>query len=130
MSQILLQLGQGTNIDLSIPAKRTLNATVPFYYKSGTTGNYVDAPFDFTAYSGACMTVKNADKVLLTFDTSDGSLVIGSGNTITFKKTAAELANIRPQEGTYDMYLRGITADIAKRDFLYGKFIIEQRLTT
>lgn len=130
MSQILLQLGQGTNIDLSIPAKRTLNATVPFYYKSGTTGNYVDAPFDFTAYSGASMVVKNNDKVLLAFDTDDGSLIIGTGNTITFVKSSTDLANVRPQEGTYDMYLRGITADIAKRDFLYGKFIIEQRLTT
>jgi hypothetical protein len=88
----------------------------------------VDAPFDFTGYSGASMTVVNGSKTLLTFDTSDGSLVIGTGNTITFVKSSTALANIRPQEGTYDLYLRGIT--IPKRDFLYGKFIIEDRVTS
>jgi len=126
MSQDTINLKQDAQYDLVINKNMDLDAVITCQYYTGTTAaDIVD--FDFTAYSGATLTVKQKSKSstnILEFSTLDGSLVLGtSGGTFQMVKTATELATIQTGEFEYFMYLSSATQ--SHRAFLSGKFIIE-----
>jgi len=130
MSQDILDLSQDTQYDLIIKKDRTLASIITCVYLTGTT-TPVEVDFDFSSYSAAELDVKRDSKssqVILNFSTTDGSIVLSTGNTFQLNKTYTELANIKTGEFYYDMYLTSVS--YPKRAFLSGKFIIEDRITT
>ena len=121
----ILDLSQAAEYDLIVAKDRTLNSSITCTYLNTTGGTEL---FDFTAYSGAVLTIKNnAGTVLMTFTTSGSSIGL-SGNTgvFTLIKSAAEMDTIRAGEYNYDMYL--ISATIPKRAFLRGKITFIQNI--
>jgi hypothetical protein len=126
MAHETIDLRQSTDIDMVISKSMDLDAVMTCQYYTGTTINDI-VDFDFTNYTGATLVVKQNyknDKAILTFDTSDGSIVLGTtGGTFQLKKTSAELSTLPIGEFQYTMWLRSTTQ--THRAFLSGKFIIE-----
>lgn len=117
---------EGSLYDMFIKKDRTLNYSKQAVFCSGDT----EYPFQFTDYTGATLQVrKNFDSayVVLEFSTTDGSIVLGNDGWFTLVKSAEELELIRVSDYKYDMYLSSDTKP--KRDFLYGEFIINNRVT-
>ena len=97
-------------------------------YYSGTTAETL-TEFDFSAYSGASLIVKQnyrSANDILEFNTVDGSMILSTGSTFQLKKTAAELANLPVGEFEYTMWLSNST--MTHRAFLSGKFIIQYKI--
>ena len=121
-----LNIAEDANYDIIIKKDRTLNQLFDAYFTSGST----DYPFDFTVYSGATLEVRktfNSEYVVLTFSTTDGSIVLGADGQFSLVKSAALLDVIRAGDYQYDMYLS--SASKPKRAFLYGDFKIRDRIT-
>ena len=112
-----LDLSYYSEYDLLVAKDRTLLTNITCtYIDSGGTEQY----FDFTSYSGATMVVKNnAGTILMTFSTTDGSIVLGNNGGLKLAKTASDMDMIRAGCYQYDMYLSSPT--YPKRAFLRGK---------
>jgi hypothetical protein len=126
MAHETIDLRQSTDIDMVISKSMDLDAVLTCQYYTGTTSaDIVD--FDFTNYTGATLVVKQNyknDKAILTFDTLDGSIVLGTtGGTFQLKKTSTELSTLPIGQMEYTMWLRSSTQ--SHRGFLSGRFIIE-----
>jgi len=96
-------------------------------YPSGDT--YVD--IDFSQYTGATINVRrkpNSPYKELTFSTTDGSIVLGTDGRFDLTLSNEIMNGIRAGEYDYDMYLSNTT--YPKRDFMFGKFIIADKITT
>ena len=117
---------QDSVYDIFVNRNRTLNQTFEAYFTSGDT----EYNFQFTSYSGAILEVKKnykSNTVLLTFDTDDGSIVLGADGEFKLVKSADELSTIRGAEYVYDMYLK--STEFPKRAFLSGRFLIKDYVT-
>jgi len=126
MSKDTIDLRQDAYYNLEIKKDRTLNSVISCVYMSGDT----EVDFDFSSYSGATLDVKRESKssqTLLNFSTTDGSIVLSTGNTFQLLKSATELATLPVGTFKYDMYLESTT--YPKRAFLWGQFIISDRIT-
>jgi len=126
MSKDTIDLRQDAYYNLEIKKDRTLASVISCVYMSGET----EVDFDFSSYTGASLDVKRESKsnqTILSFDTLDGSIVLSSGNTFQLNKADTELATLPVGTFKYDMYLRSTT--YPKRAFLWGSFIISDRIT-
>jgi len=110
-----LSLSLSAEYDLIVDKGRTLDAIINCTFEaSGVT-----YPFLMSGYTAATLTVKNqSGTVLMTFNTSDGSIVIGT-SSIRLLKSAEEMNVVRAGEYAYDMYL--VSAVRPKRGFWRGK---------
>jgi hypothetical protein len=126
MAQNTIDLRQDAEYNMVINKSMDLSATITCQYYTGTTVNDI-VDFDFSNWTGSTLVVKQNyknDKAILTFDTSDGSIVLSStGGTFQLKKTSTELSTLPLGEMEYTMWLRN--AQYTHRAFLSGKFIIE-----
>lgn len=121
-----LDLVEAGIADISIQKDRDLDQDIVAIYNSGTTELY----FEFSGYTGATLEVRNnanSTAIILSFSTTDGSIVLGDFGVFNLNKTADELANIRASNYVYDMYLTSSTKE--RRGFLIGDFIIKDRVT-
>lgn len=119
-----LDLSFASEYDLSVDKDRDLDASIHAVYLSGCT----EYNYDFTLYTGATLTVKNSSGTIVqTFDTDDGSIVLGLGGIFTLIKTAAQMDTVRAGCYRYDMYLRSST--YAKRAFLTGEITYIQNIS-
>lgn len=111
-----LDLSYYSEYDLLVAKDRTLNVIITCtYIDSGGTEQY----FDFSSYSGATLVVKNVSgTILMAFNTTDGSIVLGSNGSLKLAKTALEMDAIRAGCYQYDMYISN--AIYPKRAFLRG----------
>jgi hypothetical protein len=123
-----LDLRQDSQYNLILNKQRTLNVNITAYFISGGT----EIEFDFSSYTGATLQVRtkpDAPFLILSFNTSDGSIVLPlSGGTFNLNKTEAQLTGIRAGEYWYDMYLSSVT--YPKRAFLSGQFTIIPNIST
>ena len=115
-------------IEVEIEARKGADFHRRFHaqYVSGTT--YVDV--GLAAYSAATLQVRrkpNSPIVELTFSTTDSSIVLGTDGRFDLNKGYALMDGLRAGEYYYDMYLSNAT--YPKRDFMYGKFIIYDKVT-
>lgn len=127
MENCHLDLSQSSYYDLEIDKFRDLNQELIAEVFSGST--YL-APFEFTPYSAATLQVrvkKQDDYTLLTFSTSDGSIVLDNNGVFSLNKSASQLEKVKAGEFYYDMYLSRTGA--LKRAFLHGKFTINQNVS-
>ena len=116
-----LDLSLASEYNLIADKNRTLLCTINCTYMSGST----EVPFSFSAYTGATLMVKNEQgTIMLTFSTTDGSLVLGA-DSFALNKTAAEMSIIRAGQYKYDMYISGV---IPRRSFLRGKITINPNI--
>ncbi len=122
-----LDLTQDSQYNLILNKYRTLKVNITAQYLSGST--LYD--FDFSSYTGASLQVRTkpgAPFIVLTFSTTDGSIVLPvSGGVFQLNKTAEELKDVRAGEYVYDMYLS--SALYPKRAFLSGSFTIISNVT-
>jgi hypothetical protein len=128
-SKDTIDLRQDAEYDILLDRGMDLNAVLTATYYTGTTDT-AWVYFDFTSYTGATITVKQNYKStssILTFDTSDGSIVLGTtGGTFQLIKSAMQLSIVPIGTYQYSMYLRSATQ--SKRGFLSGNFIIEAQI--
>lgn len=122
-----IDLRTDAEYDMLINKAMDLQATLTCQYYTGLTVNDI-VYFDFSAYSGATLMVKQnyrSNIPVLVFDTLDGSIVLGAttGGTFQLKKTSTQLSTLPIGEMLYFMWLRSTTE--SHRAFLSGKFIIE-----
>lgn len=95
-------------------------------YPSGNT--YVNV--DFSQYTGATLEVRrkpNSPIKELVFSTTDDSIILGSDGRFDLILDNTTMDTLRAGEYDYDMYL--INATYPKRDFIFGKFIIYDKIT-
>lgn len=122
-----LQLNTDTYYDIVIKKDRTLDALVTAQVDNN--GLLID--YDFSSYSAATLTVRtkpDAQFAILTFSTTDGSIVLpASGGTFQLKKSADDLKYTRAGNYVYDMYLSSTA--FPKKVFLAGSFIIESNIS-
>ena len=126
MNKDTIDLRQDTFYNLEIKKDRTLSSTLSCVFMSGDT----EVDFDFSSYSGATLNVKRESKssqTILEFSTTDSSIILSTGNTFQLNKTSTELASLPVGKFKYDMYLESST--YPKRSFLWGFFIISDRIT-
>lgn len=86
--------------------------------------------YDLSQYTGATLEVRrksNTPVVELTFSTSDNTIVLGNDGYFDLIMGYENMNKIRAGEYVYDMYLSNATYQ--KRDFMFGKFIIEDKIT-
>lgn len=129
MAKQTIDIRQDAEYDMIINKGMDLNAVLTCSYYTGNTASDI-VSFDFSAYSGATLIVKQNYKnniPVLKFDTDDGSIVLSStGGSFQLKKTAVELQAIQNGVFEYSMYLRSST--IKRRAFLSGQFIIKNQI--
>jgi hypothetical protein len=121
-----LDLFTASVYDIEVGKDRTLQSNITCTYLDTTGGTQF---FDFASsgYTGATLVVKNAQgTILMTFSTSDNSIILGSLGVFTLSKTSAEMDVIRAGQYNYDMYLSSIV--LPKRAFLYGKITFIQNI--
>ncbi len=121
-----IDLTQDSIYDLQLNKDRDLNQQLQSEVYSGET--FV-SNFDFTGYTGATLVVKvkpQDNYSILTFSTTDGSIVLAANGIFSLVKTANELANVKAGTYYYNMYLS--SSSVAKRAFLSGKMIIIQNV--
>lgn len=121
-----LDIREDSVYDIKINRNRTLNQVFEAYFLSGNT----EVPFDFSPYSGATLEVKKnyaSEHIILTFSTSDGSIVLGVDGQFSLVKSADDLDKVRANNYQYDMYLSNTSSP--KRAFLSGDFIISDYIT-
>lgn len=122
MTDCTIELTQDMTYNLVINKNRDLNQEIQAEIYSGKT--FV-SNFDFTGYTGATLTVKlkpQDNYSILTFSTTDSSIVLGANGIFSLVKTAAELQNIKAGTFSYSMYLTSSTQ--SKRAFLSGQFTL------
>lgn len=118
-----LDLSLASEYDLIVDKDRSLNTIIEATYMSGDT----EVSFDFSAYSGATLTVKNQQgTILIVFNTNDGSIILGNYGQFSLIKTYAEMNAVRAGLYVYDMYLSN--ASLPKRAFLRGKINFIQNI--
>lgn len=127
MVDYTIDLTQDVTYNLIINKNRDLNQEIQAEVYSGDTktGN-----FSFTGYTGATLVVKlkpQDNYPVLTFSTTDGSIVLGTDGIFELKKSAAELQNIKAGTMYYSMYLSSSLQ--AKRAFLSGSFTIVENIS-
>lgn len=119
-----LDLNQASQYDLLVAKDRTLNCSITCTYLDTTGGTQT---FEFSGYTGATLVIKNtAGTILMTFDTSDGSILLQAAGVFKLIKTATEMDAVRAGQYKYDMYLRNAT--YPKRNFLYGNITFMQNI--
>jgi len=121
----ILDLTLASDYDLVVQRGRTLNASITCTYVdvSGNTQN-----FDFSSYTGATMMVKNtAGSIIISFSTTDGSILLQNNGVFKLVKTDTEMLVPRVGQYSYDMYLSNTT--YPKRGFLIGKINVIQNIT-
>lgn len=128
MAKDTINLRSDAVYDIQLNKSMDLNAQLTAQYYTGTTADSI-VNFDFSSYTGATLTVKQnykSNMALLTFDTIDGSIILGSDGKFQLIKTAEELANIMEGTFEYSMYLRSTT--VSRRAFLSGNIIISNQI--
>jgi hypothetical protein len=121
-----LDLNQAVEYDLIVMKDRTLSANITCTYLNTTGGtSYFD--FGSSGYTGATLVIKNtAGTILMTFSTTDGSIVLGSNGVFKLVKTSQQMDVIRAGQYPYDMYL--ISSTYPKRAFMFGKITFIQNI--
>jgi len=117
----------GIQVDIEARKGASFHRRFHAQYVSGTT--YVD--IDFTGWDTATLQVRrkpNSPIVELTFSTTDSSIVLGTLGRFDLAKTDVLMNGLRAGEYDYDMYLTNTA--YPKRDFMFGKFIIYDKITT
>jgi len=115
-------------VRLDITARKGADFHRRFHTQTSSGDTYVN--FDFNEYNDATLAVKrkpNSPIVELKFTTEDGSINLGSDGRFELKLDAETMDKIREGTYHYDMYLSN--NNYSKRDFLYGMFIIEDKIT-
>lgn len=119
-----LDLSFASVYDIEVDKDRTLltDITCTYLDSTGTTQN-----FEFSSYTAATLVVKNsAGTILMTFSTTDTSIVLKTLGVFTLSKTSAEMDVIRAGTYLYDMYLSNVL--YPKRAFLRGKITFIQNI--
>jgi hypothetical protein len=126
MTKQMIDLRTDTKYDLVLNKSADLNAVLSTDYYSGDTL----VSYDFSNYTGASLIVKQnyrSNTAILTFDTSDGSMVLSAtGGSFQLIKSSTELANLPIGEYEYTMWLRNSNTNY--KAFLSGKFIIQYKI--
>lgn len=119
-----LDLSFASEYDLIFDKDKSLNVSVTCTYFSGCT----EYNYDFSSFTGATLTVKNeSGKIVQTFSTLNGSIVLQTGGVFKLIKTDVEMDIIRAGEYHYDMYL--INSAYPKRAFLRGHITYIQNIS-
>jgi len=122
-----LDLSTASEYDLTVSKDRTLNTNITCTYID-TTGTTQYFDFGASGYTGATLMVKNqAGTILMQFNTSGGSITLGSNGVFNLKKTAVEMDAVRAGTYNYDMYLSSAT--FPKRAFLRGHITFIQNIS-
>jgi len=117
----------GIQVDIEARKGADLHRRFHAQYYSGTT--LVD--IDFTGWASATLQVRrkpNSPITELSLSTVAGTIVLGGSGRFDIIVDDVIMNGIRAGEYDYDMYLTNATYD--KRDFMYGKFIIYDKITT
>ena len=118
-----LDLFTASVYDIEVGKNRTLDMRITCTYLSGDTTMY----FDFSTFTGSTLTVKNnSGTILMTFSTTDGSIVLLPNGVFQLVKTDEEMDVVRAGCYKYDMILQKAGG---KRAFLYGKITWIQNIT-
>lgn len=129
MAKDTIDLRQDADYDMLVNKSMNLDAVLTAQYYTGDTAADI-VNFDFTAYTGATLMVKQSYRSqtpVVEFNTSDGSLVLGTtGGTFQMIKTAEEMQVLPIGTYQYSMYLESSTQ--THRAFLSGAFIIEAQI--
>ena len=130
MAKQTIDLRTDAKYDIILNKSADLDAVYSCVYYTGTT-EPVEVDFDFSAYTGASLIVKQnyrSSNTILEFDTSDGSIVLSAtGASFNLIKTSTQLASLPVGEYDYTFWLRN--SSVTHRAFLSGKFIIQYKIT-
>ena len=121
----VLEFTTDSQYDIVVNKNRNVKATLHCVYIE--EGQEMD--FNFNDYEEAIMHVKKRhedEKVILALSTVEGTIELQPEGRILFKAEPDKM-NIRAGEYVYDLYL--FKADMIKRAFLSGKFIVNQTVT-
>ena len=117
----------GVQVNIEVAKGRTFKRTYHVqYYDSGNTLQ----DFSWNDYSGATMQVRrkpNSPISELEFSTDDDSIVLNAEGRFTLNLDYTTMDSLRAGSYDYDMYLIGTT--YPKRDFIYGEFIVFNKIT-
>lgn len=115
-------------VRMDIVARRDANFDRTYHSQIISGDTYVD--FDFSTYTGAKLQVRRksgAPVVELEFSTDNNTIELGTDGRFRLIMSDTLMGKIRAGEYEYDMYLTSATW--AKRDFLFGLFKIEDKIT-
>lgn len=121
----IIDFTQDASYDMIVNKNRNLNAYLHCVY----VDNGIEYDFDFTVYEVAMLHVKqkpNSTTPLLVLSTINNTIELLDEGRIRFVADPADL-NVRAGEYVYDMYL--YNEDYTKRQFLSGRFIIQETVT-
>ena len=116
----------GVQCEIQAAKDRDFSRRFHAQVQSGDT--YID--YDLDSFSAATLQVRrkaNSPIVELTFSTTDGSIVLSQDGRFNLIKDYAAMNGLRAGEYQYDMYLTNTA--YPKRDFMFGKFIIYDKVT-
>jgi len=115
-------------IEVEIEARKGADFQRRFHTQVYSGDTVVD--YDLSVWTGATLEVRRKPSSPiseLTFNTSDSTIVLGDNGRFDLIMNAENMNGIRAGEYEYDMYLTNDST--SKRDFMYGKFIISDRIT-
>lgn len=120
----LIDFTQDTSYDMIVNKNRNLNAVLHSTYVE----NGIEQDFDFTPYEVALMHVKKSytSNPVLVLSTINNTIELLPDGRIKFV-AEPDVMNVRSGEYVYDLYL--YSSDMIKRQFLSGKFIIQDTVT-
>ena len=121
-----LDIRKDGDYNIVFQTNRTLNQEFQATFFSGET----ELNFDFTDYNSAVLQVRTKPDfpVILEFNTSDNSIILGNDGIFSLTKSAADM-DIRFGDYFYDMYLVLISEPDTKREFMRGEFILKDDIT-
>ena len=122
-----LDIRKDGDYDIIFQVNRTLAQEFQATFFSGET----EYNFDFTDYNAAVLQVRTKPDfptIILEFNTSDNSIILGNDGIFSLTKSADDM-NIRFGEYVYDMYLVPIADATSKREFMRGKFTLTDDVT-
>lgn len=115
-------------VQMDIIARKGADFDRRYHAQLASGDTYVD--FAFETYTGATIQVrKKAESpfIELEFSTTDGSIALGGQGRFRLTLSYEDMDKIRSGKYHYDMYLSN--SEYMRRDFLYGSFIIEDKIT-
>ena len=117
-----LDIRKDGDYNIIFQTNRTLEQEFQATFITGET----EFNFNFDDYDSAVLQVRTKPEfpnVILEFNTSDNSIILGNDGVFKLTKSAEEM-NIRFGEYVYDMYITLTAEPTSKREFMRGKFTL------
>jgi hypothetical protein len=116
----------GVYVDIEVVKGRSFNKVYEAMSYNGDTL----VPFEFSGYTGAVLEVRKkptSNNIDLNFNTTDGTILLLESGQFLLNKNYIDMDKLRSGVYHYDMYL--INAAYPRRDFIYGKFIVFNKIS-